>query len=122
MANKNIHEIEFNDIGFVEKDGRKALIVFGKTQQTAKRLFEALKDGFNLRHTVERGGKYTIGLDVVNFGSTLMLETQLTRSDNPALQWLDNSSIGFLLVAYKDGMNTEMLEPAFSIISHTHPN
>lgn len=123
MKNKNIYDIEFNDIAFIENEGRKAIVIYGKTQKTANALYLALKEkGFDLKHRVEKSGFYTICIDVKSYSNKLILETKLNKTNFPKLIWIDNSNIGWLVVAYKDGNNTQLIEPPLPIVSYTHPN
>lgn len=116
---KNIKDLEFNDIGFVEKGNRKALILFGKTKEKAQNLFNELKKGFNLKHRVEKSGTYTVGVDIPSYNQTATLETSLKKEAYPQLVWLDNSNVTDLMVAYKVGDKIELIEPSFPLGTHT---
>tara|TARA_R110002033_G_scaffold170760_2_gene214130 strand:- start:910 stop:1287 length:378 start_codon:yes stop_codon:yes gene_type:complete len=120
---KNIKDIEFNDISFFEQDGRKAVILFGKDKTKAENLHKAMSEkGFNFKSKPESNGCYTIGLDVESYGTTLILETKLKKETYPQLIWLDNSTISDVIIAYKDGKNTELIYPTFPLNSWINPN
>ena len=114
----NIKDIEFNDIAFFEQQGRKVVILYGKDKKRAENLHKAIMEkGFNLKSKPESNGCYTIGLDVISCGMTLILETKLKKETYPQLLWLENSTVNDLLIAYKDGKNTELIQPSFPLNS-----
>ncbi|SFD43302.1 hypothetical protein [Algibacter pectinivorans] len=120
---KNIKDIEFNDIAFIEQKGRKAVILYGKDKIRAENLHKAMTEkGFNFKSKPESNGCYTIGLDVESYGTTLILETKLKKETYPQLVWLENSSISDVIIAYKDGKNTELIYPTFPLNSLFYPN
>ncbi|WP_299546926.1 hypothetical protein [Seonamhaeicola sp.] len=123
MTAKNIKDIEFNDIAFIEQQGRKAIILYGKDKQKAENLHQAMMEkGFNFKHQPEANGCYTIGLDVISYGMKLILETKLKKESYPQLVWLDNASISDVIIAYKEGKNTQLIQPSFSLNSWINPN
>ncbi len=123
MTDKNIKDIEFNDIAFMEQEGRKAVILFGKDEQKARNLHKAMtQEGFNFKSKSESNDCYTIGLDVKSYGMTLILETKLKKETFPKLVWLENSIATDLIIAYKVGDNTELIQPSFPLSSLFHLN
>ncbi|EMY3484254.1 hypothetical protein K5L04_06955 [Flavobacterium psychrophilum] len=122
MMNKDISEIEFNDIAFIEQENRKAIILIGKTKETAHKLHNAVGKGFNFKHKPEPNGSYTFGLEVTEYAKTIILETTLKKDNYPQLLWLDNSSISDVIIAYRDGKNIELIQPSFPLNSWINPN
>ncbi|WP_134355897.1 hypothetical protein [Flavobacterium psychrophilum] len=122
MMNKDISEIEFNDIAFIEQENRKAIILIGKTKETAHKLHNVISKGFNFKHKPEPDGSYTFGLEVTEYAKTLILETTLKKDNYPQLLWLDSSSISNLIIAYRDDKNIELIQPPFPINSWINPN
>ena len=120
--NKDISEIEFNDIAFIEQENRKAIIMIGKTKESAHNLHNAVIKGFNFKHKIESNGNYTFGLEVIEYAKTLILETNLKKDNYPQLLWLDNSSVSDLIIAYRDGKNIELIQPSFPLNSWLNPN
>ena len=78
--------------------------------------------GFNFKSKPESNGFYTIGLDVKSYGTTLILETKLKKETYPQLAWLENSSISDVIIGYKDGKNTELIQPSFPLNSLFYTN
>lgn len=123
MNKKNTKDIEFNDIAFFEQDGRKAVILYGKDKAKAENLHKAMSEkGFHFKSKSEHNGCYTIGLDVISLGQTLILETVYTREKLPQVVWLDNSSFSDIIIAYRKEGKTEFLTPSFPMNSWINPN
>jgi len=115
-------DIEFNDIAFFEQKGRKAIIIYGKDKSKAENLHKEMQKGFNLKSKPRENGNYTFGIDLPNLEMTLILETKLKKEEYPQLLWLSNSIVNDLLIAYKVGDNTELIQPSFPLNSWVNPN